>query len=80
MALVRNPPCWLNIFVLQQQQNRGRRFSTCKMHLSSPAALAAVRGSVVVDSLLIVTPIVGFFKCSVFLLRYFVSNLVLQSS
>ena len=37
------------------------------MHLSSPVALAAVRGSVDVDSLLIVTPIVGFVKCSVLL-------------
>ena len=41
------------------------------MHLSPlPLALAAVRsiggGFVVVDSLLIVTPIVGFFNCSRF--------------
>ena len=48
-------------------------------------ALAAVRSkavvqSVVVDLLLIVTPIVGFCICSMFVVRYFVSILVLQPS
>ena len=55
--------------MLQQQQNLGRSFGTIKIHLSHPVALAAVRskaGSVVVDSLLIVTPIVGFSDCSMF--------------
>ena len=37
-------------------------------------------GSVVVDSLLIVTPIVGFCNCLCFVVRYFMSILVLQSS
>ena len=66
------PPCELNIFVLQQQQNLGRRFDTSKMHISPPppGAWAAVRskagGSVVVVSLLIVTHIVGFCNCSMF--------------
>ena len=46
--------------------------------------MAAVRskggGSVVVDFLFIVTPIVGVCNCSMFVVRYFVSVLVLQSS
>ena len=37
-------------------------------------------GSVVVDLLLIVTPIVGFCNCSIFVVRFFMSLLVLQSS
>ena len=57
-------------FVLQQQQNLGRRFGTSKMHLSPPVAQAAVRslggGSVVFDFLFIVTPIVGVCYCSMF--------------
>ena len=54
------------IFVLQQQQNLGRRFGSSKMHLSSPpVALAAVR-SKEVRLLLIVTPIVGFCNCCMF--------------
>ena len=35
-------------------------------------------GSVVVNSLLIVTPIVGFYNALCFVVRYFVSILVLQ--
>ena len=34
IEIVRNPSCELNIFVLQQAQNLGRRFGTSKMHLS----------------------------------------------
>ena len=59
------------MFVLQQQQNLGRIFSTSKIHLSPPPS--GLRccpfwggGSVVVDSLLIATPIVGFCGCSMF--------------
>ena len=37
-------------------------------------------GSVVVDFLFIVTPIVGVCNCSMFVVRYFMSILVLQSS
>ena len=37
-------------------------------------------GSVVVDSLWIITPIVGFCNCSMFVLRYFMSSLALHSS
>ena len=40
-------------FVLQQQQNLGRRFGTSKMHLSPSLALAAVRSKAVVLLLLI---------------------------
>ena len=68
MTIVRNPPFVINIFVLQQQ-NLGRRFGSSKMHLSPTVAFAAVRSKVVfccAVSLLIVTPIVGFFKCSMF--------------
>ena len=60
--MVRNPPRELNFFVLQQQQNLGRRFGTSKMHLSPPPPPPSGfgccpfqgRGSVNVDSLLIV--------------------------
>ena len=38
IALVRWPPCELNISVLQQQQNLGRRFGASEMHLSPPVA------------------------------------------
>ena len=37
-------------------------------------------GSVVVDFLFIVTPIVGVCNCSMFFVRYFMSIVVLQSS
>ena len=52
--------------MLQQQQNLGRRFGTSKIHLSPPKWLwlLSVGDSVVVDSLLIVTPVVGFCNCS----------------
>ena len=58
--------------VLQQQQNLGRGFSASGMHLSPPpVAWAALRsgagGSVVVDLLFIVTPIMGVCNCSVLL-------------
>ena len=51
---------------LLEQQNLGRRVGTSKIHLSPLVTLAAVRSkaAVVVDSLLIVTPIAGFCNCS----------------
>ena len=57
--------------MLQQQQNLGGIFATCKMHLSPPpppppprpVALAAVRSKAVVLLLLILC---GFCKCSMF--------------
>ena len=39
-----------------------------------------IGGSVVVDFLFIVTPIVGVCNCSMFVVRYFMSILVLQLS
>ena len=64
------PGLW-GVFVLQQQQHLGRRFGTSKMNLSpTPPGLGycpfQVGGSAVVDSLLIVAPIVGFCSCSMF--------------
>ena len=61
----------LTFFVLQQRQNLGRRLGTSKLRLSPTVALAAVRSkaavcSVVFDSVLIVTPNVGFCNCSMF--------------
>ena len=58
--MIRKRPCELNIFVLQEQQNLGRKFGTCEMHLSQQLAKAAVSSKAVVLLLLIVTPIVGF--------------------
>ena len=53
------------------------------MHLSPPMAYAAVRSKPVVLLLLtlfIVTPIVGVCNCSIFVVRYLMTILVLQSS
>ena len=63
------------MFVLPQQQNLGRIFGTSKMHLSSHPPwlrLLAVHSKVVALLLLtcfffIVTPIVGFCNCSMFM-------------
>ena len=53
--------------MLQQEQNLGRRFGTSIMHLSGFGCCPFFgAGSVVVDSLLIVTPIVGFCNCFMF--------------
>ena len=69
------------MFVFQQQQNLGRRFGNAS---KPPSGLGYSQflggGSVVVDSLLIVAPIVGFCSCSMFFVCYFVTILVLQSS
>ena len=50
------------VFYMKQQLNLGRIFGTSKMHLSSPGGLGCSPfksvGSVVVDSLIIVAPIV----------------------
>ena len=59
-----------HFFVLQQQQNLGRRFGASKMHLSPHGGLGCCPfnggGSVVVHFLFIVTPIVGVCNCSLF--------------
>ena len=61
--------------MLQQQHTLGRRFSTSKMHLSPPVTRAGVRskggGSVVVDSLRILTPIVDSVVVLGFVVSYF---------
>ena len=67
---IRKPPCEFNMFGAQRQ-NLWLRFGTSKMHLSpTPCGLGCCPfkgcGSVVVDSLLIATPIVGFCNCSMF--------------
>ena len=75
--------CELNSFVLQQQQNLGRRCGTSKMHLNPPVALAAVRSKVVALLLLIccwlLLPLWESVIVLCFVVRYFVSILVLQS-
>ena len=73
-----------NFFVLQQQQNLGRRFGTSKMHLSPPVASAAVRSKAVVLLLLtfclLLLPLWESVIVLCFVVRYFMSILVLQSS
>ena len=75
---VRRPPCELNNFVLQQQQNPGRRFGTSKMHLDLLVAYAAVRSKGVVLLLLTVAPFGGVLIVVCFVVHYFISILVLQ--
>ena len=53
ISIVGNPPCELNIFVLQQPQNLGQRCGTSKIHFSPLVALGAVRYKAVVLLLLI---------------------------
>ena len=70
--------------VLQQQQNLGQRFGTIKMHLSPQVAKAAVRSKAVVLLLLTCCLLLLQLWESVivlcFVVRYFASILVLQSS
>ena len=70
--------------VLQQQQNLGRRFGTSKMHLGPPVAWAAVRSRAVVLLLLtycwLLLPLWESVIVLCFVVRYFMSILVLQSS
>ena len=70
--------------VLQQQQNLGQRFGTSKMHLSPPVAKSAVSSLVMALLLLICCLLLLPWWESVivlcFVVRYFMSNLVLQSS
>ena len=70
--------------MLQQQQNLGRRLCTSKMHLSPSVALVAVRSKAAVLLLLIrcwlLLPLCDSVIVLCFVVRYFVSILVLQSS
>ena len=84
-AIVRRFPCELNISVLQQQQNLGRRFGTSKIHFSPPpVAEAAVRSKMVILLLLICCLLLLPLWASVInlciVVRYFLFILVLQSS
>ena len=70
--------------MLQQRQNLGRGFGTSKMHLSPLVALAAVRSKAVVLLMLTVCllwlPLWGSVAVLCFLVRCFMSIVVLQSS
>ena len=72
------------MFVFHQKQNLEQRFGTSKMHLSSSVALTAVRSKAVVLLLLIrcrlLLPLWDSVIVSRFVVRYFWSILVLQSS
>ena len=82
---VRNRPWERNLFVLQKQQNQGRRFGTSKVHWSPPppVTLATVRSKAVV-LLLIRCWLLLLLWDSVIVLClavcYIVSILVLRSS
>ena len=69
--------------VLQQQPNLGRRFGTSKMHISPlwlrPCPFEG-RGSVVVDCCLLFLPLWESVIVLCFVVCYFMSILVLQSS
>ena len=69
---------------LVQQQNLGQRFGTSKMHLSPTMAWAAVRFKAVVLLLLtfclLLLPLLESVIALCFVVRYFMSILVLQSS
>ena len=73
--------------MLKQQQNLGERSGTSKIHLSSPpsaVALAAVGSKAVALLLLfccwLLLPLCDSIIVLCFVVRYFVSILVLQSS
>ena len=70
--------------MLKQQQNLGQRFGTSKMHLSPPVALADERYKAVVLLLMIrcwlLLPLLDSVIVLCFVVRYFVSILVLQPS
>ena len=70
--------------VLQQRQDLGRRFGASRMHLSPPGAWAAVRTKAVVLLLLtfclLLLPLWESVIVLCFVVRYFMSVLVLRSS
>ena len=69
---------------LQRQQNLGRGFGAGEMHLGPPVAWAAVRSKAVVPLLLtfclLLLPLWESVIVLCFVVRYFMSILVLQSS
>ena len=74
----------LTFLVLQQQQNLGQRFGTSKMHLSPLVAEAVIRSKTVVLLLLtfclLLLPLWESVIVLCFVVRYFMSVLVLRSS
>ena len=74
----------LAFLVLRRRQNLGRRFGAGKMHLGPPVAWAAVRSKAVVLLLLtfcfLLLPLWESVIVLCFVVRYFMSILVLQSS
>ena len=60
--------CTLGLQICGCMEQSGRRFGTSKKHLSPTVAYADVcsKAVIVIDSLLIVTPIVGFCNCFIF--------------
>ena len=70
--------------MLWQRQSLGRRFGTGGMHLAASVAWAAVRSRAVVllllAFLLLLLPLQGSVIVLCFVVRYFMSILVLQSS
>ena len=81
---IRWPPCELNISCTSTTAESRAAFGTSKMHLSPPVAWAAVRSKAVV--LLLLTfclSLLPLWKSVIvlcFVVRYFMSILVLQSS
>ena len=84
--MMHNNSASLSFFVLQQQQNLGRKFGTSKMHLTPrvPVALTDVRSKAVVLLLLIrrllLLSLWDYVIVLCFVVCYFVSILFLQSS
>ena len=72
-----------HFFVLQQQQNLGQRFGTSKMHLNPSVVWASVLSKAVVPLLLtcclLLLPLWESVIVLCFVVRYFMSILVLQS-
>ena len=72
------------MFALQQQHKLGQRFGTSKMHLSPPVANAAVCSKAVVllflTCCLLLIPLWDSVIILCFVVRFFMSLLVLQSS
>ena len=72
-------PCELTFLVLQQQQNLGRRLGTSKMHLS-PWWLRLPVVLLLLTFCLLLLPLWASVIVLCFVVRYFMSILVLQSS
>ena len=82
IAIARNPPCELNNFVLQQQQNLGLRFGTSKMHLSPHLCVVCSKAVVLLSMIRcwLLLPLWDSVIVLCFVVRHFVSILDLQLS